>query len=309
MRFRLKSSDLELLKVLADYRLMTTTQLTMLLFKGKKGARRRLAQLAAEELVNTQPISPGRSRGRAEHLYFLTEKGGQCLLAHWILPSPGSINLVNPEKIHALDHELLVGWFRIHLLHVARLLPRLAVDFFTPNSPFAPMSKDGRALSRFQIASEETDAGDQTLIPDGVFRITNADQEKSVLFFLEVDRGTEPLASPDRQIKEIRRKILGYQTVFRSEAYKVFEQFWGCQFNGFRLLFLAHSLERMSALCRLVQAMPPSDFIWVADQGRMFAEGLGAAIWARGGHGQDRPSESILNWKLACRSPLPSIPE
>jgi hypothetical protein len=57
------------------------------------------------------------------------------------------------------------------------------------------------------------------------------------------------------------------------------------------------------ALCRLVQEMPPSDFIWLTDQQRMFTHGLSAKIWARSGK-QDSNRESILGNEMACRAPI-----
>ncbi|MCY2953519.1 MAG: hypothetical protein NTU53_16300 [Planctomycetota bacterium] len=95
--------------------------------------------------------------------------------------------------------------------------------------------------------------------PDGVLSITHAAQQKAVLFFLEVDRGSQTLASPGRGCADIRQKILNYQGYFRSPRYKRYQQVWNCHSRGFRLLFLAKTAERLSALCRLVQEMQPSD--------------------------------------------------
>jgi hypothetical protein len=78
------------------------------------------------------------------------------------------------------------------------------------------------------------------------------------------------------------------------------------KFNGFRLLFLANSATRLVSLCKLVQGMPPSDFVWLVDQGKMFSSGLSAKIWVRGGREED-PPESILGPKLACELPLQKI--
>ena len=84
--------------------------------------------------------------------------------------------------------------------------------------------------------------------------------------------------------------------------YKKYEQVWNCPLNGFRLLFLTISHSRLAALCGLVQEMPPSDFIWLTEQSRMFADGASAAIWARGGK-LETPHESILG-SLCFRAPI-----
>ena len=163
-------------------------------------------------------------------------------------------------------------------------------------------------LLEIRIPAEELDGEGEAVWfkPDGVFRIADSEQKKSVLFFLEVDMGTEAVVGEEGSVKDIRQKIINYQRYIQSGRYKVFESLWKCPFNGFRLLFLAHSLERMAALCRLVEQMPPSDFIWVTAQERMFSQGLADTIWARGGK-MAKSAESILNWSMARPSPVAPI--
>ena len=140
-------------------------------------------------------------------------------------------------------------------------------------------------------------------IPDGVFSITNnaAEPKKTLLFFLEVDMGTETIASMDRNFKDVRQKIINYQALFHSGCYKRYERVFDIKLNGFRLLFLANTPVRFIALCRLAKAMPPSDFVWLTDQERMFSGGVSADIWARGGR-HDEPLQSILGPKLSRKA-------
>jgi hypothetical protein len=139
--------------------------------------------------------------------------------------------------------------------------------------------------------------------PDAAFSICDTTQDKTVLFFLEVDRGTEITASPKRTSGDIRQKILRYGTCFDTCAYKKYEELWHCQLNGFRLLFVTADTARLINLCLLVQAMPPSEYIWLTAADRMFADGISAEIWARGGR-LDAPLQSILG-RFRCRAPLP----
>ena len=141
------------------------------------------------------------------------------------------------------------------------------------------------------------------MIPDGVFTITKKDAKKTLLFFLEVDMGTETLAKTKRVPGDIRQKIINYQTLFRSNHYKRYEKIFNAELNGFRLLFLANMPARMKAICNLVQQMPPSNFIWVTNQERMFSHGISAEIWARGGQ-YKKPPESILSQKFAFKAPV-----
>ena len=115
--------------------------------------------------------------------------------------------------------------------------------------------------------------------------------------------GTETIASQDRNPKDIRQKVLRYQNLFRSGNYKRYESDFDSKFNGFRLLFMVNSEARLISLCRFAREMPPSDFIWLANQGKMFSHGLSAQIWARGGRNEE-PPQSILGPGLSCEFPL-----
>jgi len=179
----------------------------------------------------------------------------------------------------------------------------LTVRFLAHNSPFLPPG-----FSNVSVITEPArgGVGPQTIIslkPDAAFSICDATQDKTVLFFLEVDRGTEILASPKRTPTDIRQKILNYGVCFNTCAYKKYESRWNCQLNGYRLLFVTDSVARLSTLCSLVQAMPPSDYIWFTTADRMFEDGISAEIWARGGR-LDASPQSILG-RLRCRGPLP----
>jgi hypothetical protein len=127
--------------------------------------------------------------------------------------------------------------------------------------------------------------------------------DSGLLIPFHIPRGSQALASPRRGAKDIRQKILNYQATFRSGKYRVLDGLSGCSFQGFRLLVLANTPERMAFLCRLVQEMPPSDFVWVTDQKRMFCRGLADAIWARDGNISKSP-ESILNRETSRPSPV-----
>ena len=138
------------------------------------------------------------------------------------------------------------------------------------------------------------------MIPDGVFTVTNKESEKTLLFFLEVDMGTESMVNKKRIPGDIRHKIISYQALYRSNQYKRYKFFFDAELNGFRLLFLTASPGRKKSICDLLQTMSPSDFIWVADQEKMFSSGISAEIWARGGR-YDKPPESILNNRFAFK--------
>ena len=149
----------------------------------------------------------------------------------------------------------------------------------------------------------EADGNPVSFIPDGVFNLRDQESGKTLLFFFEMDMGTEALASGRRGAKDIRNKVINYQQYFRSGGYKRYQDLWECRLAGFRLLFLAHTPARLAAFCRLVQETPPSDFVWLSDRDRMFAQGVSADIWARGGK-LGAPPASIIGKTMSHAAPL-----
>lgn len=177
------------------------------------------------------------------------------------------------------------------------------VRFRAPTSPFLKRGPGDKAPPADHIVLEDRKGRRVDFTPDGVFMVTDNEQSKALLFFLEVDRGTESVASATQSRRDIRQKIVNYQTYFRSGGYKRYEETWGCEFNGFRLLFLVNTRVRHAALCRLIREMPPSGFVWLAEQEKMFELGVSGDIWSRGGR-IDRPPQSILG-TLSFPSPIP----
>lgn len=299
---RHKKSDDELLKVMAEYRLLDLAQITALHFSGRQVAARRMSQLVEAGLAQGITKVQGRKRGRPERLFTLGPGGIERLREIGVLPRTIPLERITGESlVHVQEHHLLVNWFRIHLGQIEKDYPNLETRFLTMTSPFFP--SQAIPCLRVEIPTPGFENGSILFTPDGIFTVTDRDQEKTVLFYLEVDMGTETLVSSQGGTKDIRQKVINYQSCFRSEIYKRCEQIWRHRLNGFRLLFLTHNATRMAEICRLAQAMKPSNFIWITERERMFEEGLAGAIWARGGH-IDQPRQSILGKNIYRRSPV-----
>jgi hypothetical protein len=298
-------SDLDLLRDLAEFRIMTQGQIAARHFGTYNGARRRIEKLRDEGLIER---SAGKLlqvfRGGQEIIYSVSTKGVDRLREEGMVSS-----LIPPEKItanslgSATNHQLLLGWARIHLDQIPVVRPDLSVRFIASNSPFALNGDQATPLVYESAPPENTAAKATAFTPDGVFTIASSKQGKSLLFFLEIDMGTEPLSRNQVGGSQVRQKIVNYRDYFQRGRYKRYEEIFQSEFTGFRLLFLADDPERMASLCGLVRAMTPANFIWLTDRERMFEHGLAEAIWAAGGR-QDLPERSILGDSLSRPSPL-----
>jgi len=305
MSTRITQISLDLLKDLADYRMLSLSQVAHLHFGGKKAARRRMKQLVEEELLGPLPGPPAQRGGRPENTFGLSKAGFQLLKSESVLDDRIAFEQVGSGNlIHQIAHQLLLGWCRIHLVHVCRMLPQLEVRLLSCNSPLALHPETGVPIARVEVAMRDGEPPVH-FTPDAVFVIIDTAQPKSVLFFLEVDMGTEPLSSDDGV--NIREKILRYKQYFRTKGYKRYETVWGVPLNGFRLLFVTHSSSNLGRLSAAVKAMEPTGFVWTTSADRMFEKGISDCIWNVGGC-SERPAESILG-SLALPVPLLGLKE
>ena len=300
MDSRLNKGDKKILSLIALYRILTVSQLAALTQRSRQVIRKRLRFFFGEDLIIRRMRGFGRSSGRPEEIIFLADKAARIFKDEGLFSE--SIPLIVPKNIDAIavDHDLLINWFFIHLIQLDKSIPDLTIK---PYSPGFLMNNQGSHVffdPRIRIESEDDLI---EFIPDGIFTILHKGLGKGLLFFLEVDMDTESIASLDRNPNDVRQKILNYQAIFRNSHYKRFEKIFGLKFNGFRLLFLTNSPARSASLSRLVQEMPPSDFIWLANQEKMFSDGLSAEIWARGGK-MDRSPQSILGSDRATQTPV-----
>ena len=304
MAFRLRKSDCRTLEHLAEYRILTMAQLAAVCQKSKPAVRKRIRDLRKEGFVKVAGNEYGQNFGRPESLLMLTEQGFDILKGKNLIATDVPYENVGPVSPRLTDHQLLLNWFRIYLNQIKRMIPRLRVRSLAYNSPFVPRRPDGCV-----ITSDYSPVGRRTIrevkfTPDAVFATTDGDEGKTLLFFLEVDCGTETLSSPQRDMTDIRQKILNYQWYFQSLKYKRYEEIFETSYlQVFRLLFLSKTVGRLAALCRLTQEMQPSNFVWLTEQECIFDTGVSWNIWARGGNLQVT-QQSILG-RLSCRAPLP----
>jgi len=306
MTARLTRTDRKLLAGIAEYRVLTVKQIARLHSRNTRVVQRRLADLENAGLVLAVSRGYGRKRGRPEKLISLSEQGVGVLRSNRTIGPDVSDDRVTSATIRCLDHQLLVNAFRIELAREGQNIPGLSVRFLSPTSPFLALRSDGYPSISDRVSVSGCTDKKLWFTPDGVFSISDDQRRRTVLFFLEVDMGTETLASPKRSRRDLRQKILNYREYFRSERYKRYEQTWSCDLRGFRLLFVTHTTNRLTAVCRLVRDMSPTGFIWLTDQARLLDKSLRAEVWAPGGR-LGTGLESILGSRMPVPNARPCV--
>ena len=292
---KVTKGDIKILSNIAEFGILTVKQLSALTQRNRQSIGRRRRYLENEGYITRY-----QRGGQQENLIYLTETGIKFLQKEGLLTD--NVNKVTKKEVISMfiEHTLLTNWVLIHLLQIGKAVPRLKTKYTRIESDKITQGNAKKAIlfPKFKIDSDNIEA----LIPDSIFSITDRESKKSFLFFIEVDMGTEALKSKTPKITNIQRKIVKYQIIFRDKLYKRCEQFFDTKFNGFRLLFLSNTTVRLAALCRHVQEMPPTDFVWLTDQKKMFTRGLSSKIWFRGGRDNDA-KQSILG-RLSCEAPV-----
>jgi len=303
MALRFNTKDKRMLSLIAEHGILTVTQIAAFTERSRQVVRRRMRFFISEGLIMTRMRGYGRGPGRPEDIIFFTEKGVMLFRNEGIIAD--QVTCITEKTIEALpiDHCLLVNWFYIHSLKIERAISKLSVHYLSSNLTSLERNEHNESIRNLHIRMKNEAGETFQFIPDAVFSIRNEKIEKELLFFLEVDMDTEPISSWVRNSKDIRQKILNYQALFRNGHYRTFEEIFKAKFNGFRLLFLVNSAARLASLSRLAQEMPPSDFIWLTNQEKMFSDGLSAEIWVRGGK-TDRSPQSIIGSDLATQAPV-----
>ncbi len=296
---RLAKNDIALLSSIHKYHVVTIKQLSAIDRRSCQVIRRRIRSLEGQGLLVKKPFGYGMSQGRPEEIVFLSHQGVESLSIKGIVPAPGA--RYEDIRSDTIDHNLLLNWFRIHMVQLERVIPDLSVISL---SPWHCLSKH-KSIFTTNIPAGQKRGQKNDFIPDGIFVVKNNTNEKALLFFLEVDMSTESMASKSNSANNIQHKIFCYQEIYRNGNYKFIEEVVKSNLQGFRLLFLTSTETRVAALCRFIQKAQNSEFIWLSDQVRMFDHGLSANIWVRGGK-YENPRASILGPKPASDFPLMS---
>ena len=275
-------SDQQIVETVANHWILSIRQITSLFFKSTAVARRRLLRTSSLRLTQLFDGPLTGRHGRPERLVALGDRAAD----HTNLPSEILAALRKPPSL--LPHQLLENWFRVMLHQLDQEFTNLTASYTTTSLP----SVSSCSRSTRKTSMPERNPG---LIPDGHFTLTSRPLKKSLLFFLEVDLSSEPLASSAPN--SISRKVQNYRRMLAQKEFGEHPTEAPYPYKGFRVLILTDTLQRSTQAARLIAQMGPSDFVWVTDEESLLSKGLHERIWIRGGRINDR-RESIIGSQL-----------
>ena len=276
MNSNLTFRDIKVLTALLKYRILAISQLAYLCFPSKQMARKKIREYVKNGLIERLQQNFNGEPGRPENVYTLTQKGIKIIRDQDAISFSKDLKSYDKSNLFDIDHQLLLNWIKIHLQNVGSQISVIHTHFLS-QVEFPDYYTIDISVSKMGSA----------LIPDGIFSITNTRQSKSLLFFLEIDMGTEALSSANPGKKDIRKKVLAYQFIFKNKLYSKFEKPFNGMFNGFRTLFVTNTSHRSRQISRLVKSFKMTDFIWITDKQSVFKNGISAEIWTKGGKDND----------------------
>jgi hypothetical protein len=311
---RIDRRDQELLRVIADHRVMTFKQLVWAAGRDIKTLQRRIGDLAAAGLIVQSDRKSRTGRGRPEKLSSASATGVALLRDAGILPQDVTDEDVTLAGLPHIEHQLLLNWVRVQWVRMERLHSALKIRFLSHSAPAFSRSKHDVEPEVQSAPLVIRLAEGDGLIPDAVAAIADVERGRTVLFFIEVDMGSEPFEATKKGRTSVVQKIQKYQRCFQAQGYREYERRWNCPLRGFRVLFVASTTARFASLSAGLDGVRPREFIWITDERSLLMHGVEGRIFARGGH-QDRPLESILGSRAdeilsapaiaveACRDP------
>jgi hypothetical protein len=116
----------------------------------------------------------------------------------------------------------------------------------------------------------------ERIIPDGVFMLRKND--RTALFCIENDCGTEVIKSPTYSSDDIENKCLRYLEQFESNNVKLYESYLTETFNRFRVLLICTNIRRLDTISNLL-ADEKFHFIWLTTISEFNKQGICGGIW------------------------------
>jgi hypothetical protein len=230
--FALTKRDLEIVKTVRDFRLMTSAHIQALADGSNQGVLRRLQKLFHAGLLDRLSPRTRYGEGSAKMVYAITNHGVRTLHKAGLITDPTTTdwNFQN-RTLHdfSIHHTLLIAHIRTVLTAACRLHPDLKLLFWREG----PATQDA-----IEVALRE---GYQRIpvAPDAYFALEDAKGRTN--FFLEADRGTMTL-------KRFHLKLKAYAAYRRGKKH---HDKFGIQ--HFRVLTVTSSAVRCKNLAGAVE--------------------------------------------------------
>lgn len=253
--------DLEVLKAVYEYRVLTHTQLTQLVFANNHPsiATKRLYTLFHNGYLERLFLPVRGGVAVSPTLYLLGEKG-----AHELSLSGEYLNFY-----WAKDHLKVGTLFLSHSLAISEFRLKITLACRAAGIPIIEWRGERELKKGYDKVTVTSPSGitrSLPIIPDSYFVLQTPKGKRH--FYLEIDRGT-------MEGKRFRAKVEGYTAYFKSGAYT---ERYGT--NSLRVLTVTESQRRMNNLKAITERAGGKSRFWFASLETLTAENILAdAVW------------------------------
>lgn len=258
--------DLLVFEDLREFRYLSTAQVARLRFGNLKLAQRRMRSLVRQGHVVRVPCGELARHGFRDAFFALPAGGASARGSATGDRAPGTLS--DPRRgfgIRYAAHHRLLTDVRIWLREAAASSGGGLACRFVP--PYAGARVDGQ---RSRLIAVDLGPPDGVLLPDGVFEL-RASTGRAALFFLEVDRGTEPLRG--RHPSSIRRKLEAYRRLYDGRSFDRFGNFFDYDYAGFRVLFVTPDDDRATRILEVALAVDLAPLVWATAEATLRGPG------------------------------------
>ncbi len=274
--FQLTERDIKIVQLVARHRFLNSNHVRRLVGGSAKNVTNRLKALFEHGLLDRPQNQFDTYRmggGTSPLVYALADKGAQLLADIFEQPDGKRISWTHKNKSANqpfLQHTLGIADFAVALqLAVARhddvelidsdeLKDNFPAEILARNKPFRLSVPVIHKNLRLDIGIEA----------DYAFSLYLPKVRRKAFFLVEIDRGTMPVARRDLRQSSILRKLLAYQTMWKTKLHQ--KHFgWG----NFRVLFVTESTERVENMIAAANSQSPtkqSPLFLLADKSSLY---------------------------------------
>ena len=264
----LNEREHEYLKVLLDYRYLTSSLFKRLFNeKSLRTVQYKLQQLWLKGFIKRIRLPHLIGKGSSEIIYALNRNGLNLI--------EDDNCFINSENIKRYISNRPRNIFQIkHLLSINCFLVSLEVS----SSKFNVEILEIRTYYNRPVILEYNPSNDSiknnTIIPDAMFILSR--NGKEALFFLEIDKDTEPIKSFSKNNRSnFSQKVEIYNKILETNDFLKFGNF-----KGFRILTVTPSTQRLESIKDSISELVDNECFWFATEDEIKEKNiLTDAIW------------------------------
>ena len=261
LKHRLTDRDLQVVELLKDYKMLTTSQIQQLLYPSKQKTQTRLLLLYKQKLVKRFPYPVLiKDTGKGEYVYHLKKQTGNTLLK--------------------LQHHIKLNDLRIIFEKTFKQKDEIRlVDFIPEYSGKIKISTRTNNQSEWKPNSNTYNNNGIEIIPDATIVLENTINKKKALFFLELDLGSEQLFSKNNDQYALFSKIQKYSNYKKQNNYTQFNTLYNYSFKGFRVLLIMNKISRIEKIISTINRHKIYKLIWITSISELTQNSIKDKIW------------------------------